>query len=402
MVNLNKISMAMLASLALFIYGCGGGGGGGGGNNAPGTAAKSATASSKAIISALDAATAGTNPSVSGKPFLKAQKLNTSDAAQVRQALKNFKASLSIQQQKMLEESQDTGILPCNGGGTKHIQSDDNDTLNDFTDDSFSQTYLNCTENFGSETPNDPTDDGSFFSNGSLIVTPTANGYNTVFNDVTFRISFASFGSSESLMDGTMSFSGIEVSCGGETFFSTGNFAMDFSSTTKLDLDNNQIFEVNQSSSMINFSMTFSENVGPEPECASGTATFTMNGATTLTDHANAENSFSATFDDFEMTLTPAVRDGVEGELLSLTGTITVTSDCASGTFTISTPEGQEPFIPEDGSCPVDGRILVTNGGSTTAVIFTSTGGVQIDEGNNGSIDQTFDSCEESEACSST
>jgi hypothetical protein len=392
MVNLNKISMAMLASLALFIYGCGGGGGGGGGNNnAPGTASQSAAASSKAIISALGAATTGANPSISGKPSLKARKANISNAAQVRQALNDFKVSLVARKQKTLQGV--TNIPSQCITGTGNIQMDDGNTPSDPTDDSFSQVFNDCVQSFEGLT---------FTQDGSMTLT-TSNGGDTftmIFDNFGFR-SVDSSATVEFISDGTMSFSGSNVACGEDTFLENGSFSMNFTTTTRVDLGNNGTFETNDSSVMDNLTMTIAEANSGEPDCTPGAITLTMNGGTSNTS-ANAEDNFSAEFDDFEMTLTPETRDGVEGEVLSMNGTITVTSDCASGTFTISTPAGDEPFIPLDGPCPVDGTILVASGGTTTAVTFTSTGGVQIDEGNNGSIEQTFDDCEDSEVCSSS
>jgi hypothetical protein len=395
----NSLTLGILVSLVFLIHGCGGSGGGGGNNNPTGTASKSAAVSSKAIINALGTATTGTDPS--GKPSLKANAAsNSSDAAQVRQALKAFKASLSARKQKALQAVTDTGVLPCNGGGTLRAQSNDNNTPNDFTDDSFSAVYDNCTQNSGSQTPNDPSDDTSLFFDGSLILAPTQNGFAITFDNITFKTTDAS-GIIESVSDGTMSFSGTEVTCDGDIFFETGTFTMNFSGTSKMDLDKNGVFEIDGSFSMNNLTMSFAETVGPAPDCDSVAESFTLDGDMTATDRVNTENNFSATFDDFVMAFTPTSRNGIEGDTISMSGTITISSDCANGTFTISTPAGQEPFIPgeEDASCPVSGKFLVTGGGATTAVTFTSTGGVQIDEGNDGSIEQSFPDCESAEVC---
>lgn len=395
MVNLNKISMAMLASLALFIYGCGGGGGGS--NNPAGTAKQSAAASTKAIISALGAATTGANPQVS-KPALKVQaKSNLSDEAQVREALRDFKASLAIRQKTL----QSVTTLPSEcTTGSGSIDIDNNDTPEDSTDDSFTAVYDNCTiinegEGFSF----------TLFQDGAQSLVPTFNGesvagFTMTFTNYTIRTT-GSFGGLESVMDGTMSFSGDNVPCNG-TSFMNGTFTMNFSSTSKMDLDNNGSFEFNQSSSMDSLTMAIAQEFDPE-SCTEGTTSFTMNGGTTFTDHSNSEESFSATFTDFTMMITPTTKsiNGVDmpGETISMNGTIAVSSDCANGTFTISTPAGQEPFVPEDGSCPVDGRFVITSSGTTTAVIFTFEGVVQVDEGNNGSIDASFPDCEAAEVC---
>lgn len=403
MFKMKKLCMtfSLLVSSALFIYGCGGGGGGGGGTTpTPGTASKSAAAASKAIVGALDAASIASGGTASGgtdSGGTLALKLSLkpaaplSDAAQVRQSLQVFNASIHTRQQKVLQTVTDTGNQACKDGGTRRVQTNDNNTPLDVTDDSFSITTVDCIENGVGFTS---------FTNGSFSLAPTAGGFLTTFNQFTFR-GTGSGGTFESILNGTMSFSGTNVPCGVTSFLESGSFTMNFTGTFKEDLDNNGSFEVNQSFAMNNVTMSMTETHTAAPVCTPGTATFTLNGEISSTDHVDGLNTFSATFTQFTTTMTPAVRNGVEGDLLSLSGTIAISSSCANGTFTLSTPAGAEPFIPVDDSCPVSGRFLVTGGGTTTAVIFTPAGGIQIDEGNNGSIEQTFADCEDAEACTS-
>ncbi len=169
----------------------------------------------------------------------------------------------------------------------------------------------------------------------------------------------------------------------------------------KEDKTGDGTFEVNESWAFTDLTMTVTEAHAAAPACTPGATTFTLNGGMNSTDNVNGDDSFSATFTTFQMVLTPTTRNSVAGEALSLSGTIAITSSCASGTFTISTPAGQEPFFPDtsEDDCPIDGRFLVASGGTTTAVIFTSTGGVQIDEGNNGSVDASFADCDAAEVC---
>lgn len=394
MVNIKKILMTFgtLVSLALLIHGCGGGGGGSSTPTA-GTASKSAAASSKAIVSALGAASLGTNPT--GKPSLKAA--NVSDEAQVRQALKGFKASLSARKQKGLQAATPA---TCDTG-TGSFDSNDQGTA-DPSDDTFTETFDNCTISLGGDTA-DPSDDFTFFQNGSLSFAPTTGGFAITFTNFTVRTTSPS-GKTESTEDGTMSFSGEDVPCGteGASFLESGSFTMNFTSTIKMDLDNDGTFEFDEASAMDNLTMTTAEEHTAAPDCTLTKTIFTMNGGTSITDNVNSENSFSATFTDFTMEMTPATVNGVDGDKLSLSGTIAISSSCASGTFTISTPAGEEPFIPADGSCPVSGKFLITSGSTTTAVTFTPTGGIEIDEGNNGSVEQSFTDCESAEVCSTS
>lgn len=205
---------------------------------------------------------------------------------------------------------------------------------------------------------------------------------------------------SETVFDGGFSFESVNGDCGMESATMTD----DLTFTNKFDQNGDGTFEVN-SSFAINMTMVLAQVFAED--CTPGANTMTLNGGTTSTNNVNSESDV-VTFTNFTMVMTPDTREinGVEtdGDTLSLNGTIEISSSCTDATtFTITTPAGEEPFVPEDGSCPVDGKFIITNGGNTVAVIYTSTGGVQIDEGNNGSIDDTFASCDDAEGiCTST
>ncbi|MGB3942111.1 MAG: hypothetical protein WBK96_11525 [Candidatus Manganitrophaceae bacterium] len=206
---------------------------------------------------------------------------------------------------------------------------------------------------------------------------------------------------SEGFVNGTIAFSGTDVDCNGESFLEDGTLTVNVTGYDKEDETGDGTFEINESFTFTDLTMTITEAHTVAPACTPGVATLTLNGGMNSTDNVNGDDSFSATFTTFQMVLTPTTRNSVVGETLSLSGTIAITSSCANGTFTISTPVGQEPFVPDNSEddCLTDGRFFVASGGTTTAVIFTSTGGVQIDEGNNGSVDASFADCDAAEVC---
>lgn len=390
----NGMAFGVLVSLALLIHGCGSGGGGGGGNAPAGTAAQSASAASKAIVSALGVATDSGGDGDIAKAALNRKAASIlSNEAQVRQALDDFKASVALRRQKTLRETTDSGDLPCPDGGMQRIRTDDNNTPDDESDDSFTANFVNCSGSDG---------DSTLFFNGSMRLTFTNGGqeFTLTFNRFTRRVTEPS-GTFETFNNGTVSFSGREVECGSFSFLEM-TFTMDMNGTVKVDLENNGTFEINESFSFNDFVMVLAETHAPEPDCTPGATIFTMNGKSTFTNRLNRADNITATFTHFAMVVTPATRtlEGIdrEGETLSFDGTVAISSDCVDGTFTFTTPVGEEPFIPLDASCPVDGKILVNRGGVTTAVIYTSTG-VQIDEGDDSSAEQTFDDCEAAEAC---
>ncbi|MGB3942110.1 MAG: hypothetical protein WBK96_11520 [Candidatus Manganitrophaceae bacterium] len=102
-----------LVSFALLIHGCGGGGSSTTPTVTPtsGTATQSSSTASKAITSALGTAAAATNSGAPNKPAFKAKAAsNQSDAAQIRQALVDFKASLGTRRQRHYRLPQ---MSPC-------------------------------------------------------------------------------------------------------------------------------------------------------------------------------------------------------------------------------------------------------------------------------------------------
>ncbi len=55
-------------------------------------------------------------------------------------------------------------------------------------------------------------------------------------------------------------------------------------------------------------------------------------------------------------------------------------------------------FFPTEATCPTAGEIRVT-GDQRGTILFTSTGGVEIDKDDDGTVDETFANCDEVGAC---
>ncbi|WDT72855.1 MAG: hypothetical protein MPW17_08450 [Candidatus Manganitrophus sp.] len=352
------------------------GGGGGNNNQNAAPAAQAAGSASKAVSTALNLAINGMNGTVPS--FKPGGAASISDAAQVSKALKAFKSAVANRKaRRALSRDEE---FDCEVSGKFRITTEDHDN-EDPLDDTTTTTYTDCSDSEGSVT------------NGSLVMTLGGDLFSFNYNDYVIRTTFSG-AVSEIVFDGGFSFESVNGDCGMES----ATMIDDLSFTTKFDQAGDGTFEVN-SSFATNMTMALAQAFAED--CTPGANTMTLNGGTTSTNNVDSESEV-VTFTDFTMVMTPATREinGVEtnGDILSLNGTIEVSSSCTDATtFTISTPAGEEPFVPEDGSCPVDGKFIITNGGNTVAVIYTSTGGVQIDEGNNGSIDDTFASCDDAE-----
>jgi hypothetical protein len=398
MLNRKKIGMIFgtLVSLALSMHGCGGGGGGGGAPSAQ-VSSKSAAAASKATTGVLGLASTSTHSGGSAKPSLQAKgSVDLSQPAQIRQALQKFKASLASRRQK--GSNKVTNLVNKCTEGEFHVVVDDKDTA-DPLDDSITENFDNCTTLFDNGTPTDTTDDLKVVENGSLKhTTNTAGGFTLTFTNYTTQTT-GSFGVEEVSSNGTVSFSGNDLPCGETSFIENGAFTVALSGTEKVDANKDGTFEVNDSFAFDNLKMAMTEKHTAAPACLPGVATTVMNGKATFSNTDNASESMSVTFTDFTTAATPATRNGIQGDTLSVSGTTSITSACVNGTFAMSTPAGEEPFLPTDAFCPVEGRFLVAAGGASTAIKFTPAGGVEIDEGNDGSVEERFTNCKEAGSC---
>lgn len=117
------------------------------------------------------------------------------------------------------------------------------------------------------------------------------------------------------------------------------------------------------------------------------TTTGVIAGTISFTNSQHACKNFTATYDNFNFTehSTSAQSES------TVNGQVTYSSNDLSGTFSITT---LEPVVTPAGSeCPVSGRLSVSGSLGSATIIYNSNGTVSIDEGSNGSIDATYDYC---------
>ena len=185
--------------------------------------------------------------------------------------------------------------------------------------------------------------------------------------------------------------------CGSEPLF-IGTITANGSYRETIDDDNNGTPELDETISFTNFSIRITETCN-ETRTEVISTELVLNGEDTFIDHLDSANTGSAKFTDFKVVFYTKTVNGVKGEEETYAGTISIKTAClVETTYTVSTP--LPIFYPDGKDCPVSGKILLIGGGQTTAVIFTSTGGVQIDEGNNGGTpDKTFADCDDADIC---
>lgn len=372
------IPLALLISISLMAYSCGGGGGGTG---APANA-KAAAAATKSVISAFAASSSGTSTGSTLKPASGVK----SNAKTIRKGILGLKTRLQSgnSRQKTLRASSPATCLP---GGSGTVTS---------TTTSFTETYINCDK--------DNADGTITRKNGTLAVTFAENSFSSTFKNFeesTLRSTDLALLKYEKT-DGTFVMSGGTLTrCNDEeSFFNNAIITINATFEEKADENGDHVLERDETFTGTHFRMTISESFDAT-SCSLTQDTIVMNGAATFTDnlHPASDDNFTATFTGY--TITEAERkvdNAVVGDQLTLAGTIALTSPCATGTYTMTT---EIPlFFPTGAECPVEGKVLVVGGGLTTAVTATPTGGVTIDEGNDGTIDKSFDTCNDTAICS--
>lgn len=121
--------------------------------------------------------------------------------------------------------------------------------------------------------------------------------------------------------------------------------------------------------------------VAPEG-CAVGVA---VNGGLTSNDFA-AGTAFDATFEDFRIVQVPS------GNALNLDISGTIGTDCIGDVSLVTTDPLR--LVPGD-VCISGGRIEAELDQGTVAVTYTASGGLDLDFGIDGSVDQSFSTCQE-------
>lgn len=383
--NWNTLFRVLILFFFLFTESCGGGGGGAGSPNPPGPTPNPPAAggsqapalADRAITSLLDVTNQGFNPNFS--PNFPA----------------NFKTG-PFSHQKGLQAVTPVPLDRCNSG-TENSTRDDNQTPNDPADDTVTTQSDNCVRTFQG---------GKTVTHGIVVFKRSAGGYVVTLTNRQERFEQDSTGMvTETTQNGTIAFSGTEESCIADPitgpfalFRPNGRFILNLTSSFKFNRTKDGTLDRDDSSVMNGTEVSVTETFD-RSTCTLTQSTVTMNGRVENTDHLR-NIVFNTTLTDFKRVATPTTINGIPGEKVSVNGTITIESNCVNGTFILETPVGQEPFFPTEGDgCPVSGKTVTKSGDAATAINYTSTGGVEIDEGNDGSIEKSFTTCNEANTC---
>lgn len=412
------LTIGMLLSISLLVYACGGGGGGGGASTTPATS-KASSAATKSIVSTVGAVGAGTDAG-SAKPSLKGSASGTeNDAKVIRKGIENLKARMQGggKRQKAMMATSDSGEVSCGPlGGTERNIIDDSGTPSDTSDDKFTTIYTDCRTDEGNgihKLKNGTVEEsfaGGLFSS-SFSNSDTTRGFEESEIDTSVTpVRVLEFESTK----GTLVMSGGSlVACGTEFFAQNAALTMNMTVEEKEDEDATVGFEKDELFTANNFTMTITDNFNPSPDCTFISEVIVLNGGTSFEDKLNpaSDDNYSAAFTDFTVTTTDRkdASGAFLGEEIALSGSVKITSPCANGTYTVAT--ATPLFFPDGAACPVEGRIDVSGGGSTSAVIVNNDGSVDFDDNGDGNVDDNndgviepgegkhFDSCDDSDIC---
>ena len=369
---------------------CSNGGSNTGGGAPPITTSPTARTAAAATKAAFAAFAAGSN--TIQKPGGSASRSETGVAIRALDILKNQITPTRLSSKVLQAPS------TCVGGGTK-------ETTTGITGNTRITTtvYRNCVS--------DETDNIESYRDGSMTVTETFALLELVNVSVAFvnyrdgRRNAADLAHpirlSDDTIDGGLSASNIVIErCGSRTILTSSDASVSATLSTYVDAEGNGTAEVDEAVAAESLGLHLLQEY--DATCTDTTMTVTANGELSAVDHVDTtgQSDFSATLTGFTITETPATHSSVSGTEVTMIGTISVTSVCETGTFTIATTT---PLFEPDSAasdCPTEGEIVVSGGGATVSVIATSTGGVQFDEGGNGSIEEEFADCNEADICS--
>ena len=171
----------------------------------------------------------------------------------------------------------------------------------------------------------------------------------------------------------------------------------------KEDFDGDGVIDVNESASITDFTISVTVNDISVPDsfgiCEPTDFTVSVSGSTSNTDNIDPDLSFSMSISSSDpLTITWTVVSG--GANVTINGSLSYSDSCFTGSLTIvtTTPLFFPETVDDEIDCPTSGVIMVT-GTWTGTITYTSTGGVEIDNGSDGTVDETLSDCEDEATC---
>ncbi|VAX33753.1 hypothetical protein MNBD_NITROSPIRAE01-882 [hydrothermal vent metagenome] len=324
-----------------------------------------------------------------------------SDVESIKRALKQLKTSLAQKKIQKIEEE----TISCDSGSALRT-IDDNDTPLDQTDDIISTQYNDCIEISDATTTLRQGKNSLHISRTALTLQ-----ISQTFTDLLIRETNTRTGAfTEILREGNITFSispQDASGCEDQIFYKNLGISYNISTTGRTDTNGEAPVEHEEVVQLNNWTLEVSETHSPAPGCKIVSTDLTLNGGIVKSHltHPLSQDDYNIGFSNLVMRLNtrskiiPGFSSRVLGEEVSLSGLVAVRSPCSFGSFTVSTPSADIPFYPSGGRCAIQGRYIVSTSEGLHAIIARPDGRVQIDEGNDGEIEQTFPNCNIAGTC---
>jgi len=283
-------------------------------------------------------------------------------------------------------------VVSCPNSGTLNITSTATGTTAVFTN---CQTLIDIN--------GDGRNDASQIINGSLSTSGTFANFSITLTNLTSRTTRLANNSlvEESTFNSTFTVTTpSSTSCGGGRVPTASTLVLNGTGSTKQDTDGNGTVGVDESINFQSLTLTVRINRVDPSVCALLDLSVSLAGTLSITNNLDANQSFALT-SPTSNPLTLALSTVTGGTILTIGGSFSERSTCFTGSLILNTLT--PIFVPTTifgvaVNCPTAGVLTVT-GDQRGTISYTSTGGVTIDNGSDGSIEQTFPTCTSAKAC---
>ncbi len=283
-------------------------------------------------------------------------------------------------------------VVSCPNSGTLNITSTATGTTAVFTN---CQTLIDIN--------GDGRNDASQIINGSLSTTGTFANFAITLTNLTSRTTRLTNNSlvEESTFNSTFTVTTpSSTSCGGGRVPTASTLVLNGTGSTKQDTDGNGTVDIDESLNFQSLTLTVRINRVDPSVCTPLDLSVSLAGTLSITNNLDATQSFALT-SPTSNPLTLALSTVAGGTNLTIGGSFSESSPCFTGSLSLNTLT--PIFVPTTifgvaVTRPTAGVLTVT-GDQRGTIRYTSTGGVTIDNGSDGSIDQTFPTCTSAKIC---
>lgn len=383
-------SELLLVCAVMLLTACGGGGSGDGNNKISKNevdATKSAQLVHFAYNSALNTIGTANAASVSARVANKAY----SESLLVR-SITEMSSSRSLSRVRFAPQT-----IPannCTEGGSEQVS-----TTSDESGVTVATTYAECKWSYDADA--DGQVDTQVTQNGVTRNKTNSSGYELVQGDTDkpytykiVRLSDSRVVSENSINNVVRVTYGTETyDCGGRSRLKQMTISLSGTDHEKEDENKDGTVDVDSVNTATDFIVKTNVESFDETTCSPKKLSIAVTGKYASDDHVNTSKSVtmeSKTDNALSLTIEQATKNGIDGQIITVNGTPTITTPCSTSTVSFNT--SSPLFLGTTASCATEGTVRVSSA-RKALLQYTSTGGIDIDADDNGSIDTAYGSC---------